>query len=57
MTKRNSYFAQFEITTITFTDDDLSDLDDCFKRIQHHLSKRATQKVSLRDQLARLRKA
>ena len=37
MTKRNDYFSKFNITLITFTDNDLNDLDKCFDTIKNEL--------------------
>ena len=37
MEKRNAYFNTFGITTITFTDKLLKDIDDCFEQIQAYL--------------------
>ena len=36
MTKRNRYFQEFGISTVTFTDSDLTDLDECFVQIEAH---------------------
>ncbi|WP_084191447.1 topoisomerase II [Algiphilus aromaticivorans] len=40
MKKRNEYFSNFGINTITFTDEDLSDLDHCFSIIRKYLAER-----------------
>lgn len=40
MKKRNEYFSKFGINTITFTDEDLSDLDHCFSVIEKYLAER-----------------
>lgn len=40
MNKRNDYFSDFGITTITFTDDKLSSIDDCFQYVQEILGRR-----------------
>ena len=38
--KRNEYFNQYGITTITFTDSDLQDMDACFEKMKYYLQKR-----------------
>lgn len=50
MDKRNSYFEQFKITTLTFTDDNLADMETCKQKIGYYLSKREDEKKSV-DQL------
>lgn len=47
MDKRNDYFSKFGITTITFTDEDLKDIDACFDIIAKYLSARGMPKNSL----------
>ncbi|GMX66233.1 hypothetical protein Elgi_55050 [Paenibacillus elgii] len=51
MTKRNEYFSSFGITTITFTDEQLSDIDNCFKQIEITLKERINEKPNLNSQL------
>ncbi|MDD4296355.1 MAG: hypothetical protein PHC69_05285 [Ruminiclostridium sp.] len=53
MSKRNEYFKQFGIKTLTFTDKDLPDLDMVFKEISKYLSSRK-ESHSLEDELGRL---
>ncbi|ADU61425.1 MAG: topoisomerase II [Pseudodesulfovibrio sp.] len=38
--KRNDYFETFGITTVTFADDQLKDMGDCYSKIEEYLSKR-----------------
>ena len=52
MAKRNHYFRDFGISTITFTDADLVDLDKCFAQIKSYLSKRPDDATSVEEQLA-----
>lgn len=52
--KRNKYFADFGITTITFTDTELRDIDYCFNEVARFLSKRAEPNESLAFQLSAL---
>lgn len=52
MKKRNRYFKQFGITTVTFTDDDLSDLDACFEEMAVYLWDRPEEDMSLDAQIA-----
>lgn len=47
MKKRNEYFSSFGITTITFTDEQLSDIDECFQNIESVLNERTTEKLNL----------
>ena len=41
ISKRNDYYKSFGITTITFTDSHLKNLDNCFTEIAQYLAKRA----------------
>jgi len=54
MGKRNSYFADFGITTVTFTDPELVDMDACFSVMAGYLSARSDDAFNLDDQLERL---
>ena len=54
--KRNDYFKRFGITTITFSDDDLADLDGCFKEITFELSRRARKIPTVADQIGALKR-
>ncbi len=54
MSKRNKYFENFGITTITFSDDDLVDIPKCFKSFEQVLSKRPSEKLNLEKQLEEL---
>lgn len=54
MKKRNDYFAEYGIYTITYTDEQLQDMDAVFSNIASFLSKRK-EMVSLSDQLKRLK--
>ena len=56
MAKRNKYFANYGITTITFTDDDLVDVNKCFDVLKMYLSKRPAHKLKLTDQINKLDK-
>jgi hypothetical protein len=49
MQKRNEYFQQFGITIITFTDDDLKDMHNCFKAMQYYLTKRKSERKSVEN--------
>jgi hypothetical protein len=51
MAKRNQYFQEFGITTVTFTDDDLKDIDACFSKIEACLSERPDDETSIDEQL------
>jgi hypothetical protein len=54
MTKRNKYFDSFGITTKTFTDKNLEDIDTCFEEIKLVLQKRPIEKTSVKSQKDRL---
>lgn len=54
MTKRNKYFSNFSITTITFTDNDLVDVSQCFEKMKTFLTKRPADKIDLEEQIAKL---
>jgi hypothetical protein len=54
MQKRNEYFEDFGITTITFTDDQLADMGTCFKVMAKYLRARKDQPVLSRE-VARLK--
>lgn len=54
MKKRNEYFSQYGITTITFTDDDLADIDNCFNKIMEFLASRSEEQIDLDDQIEKL---
>lgn len=54
MSKRNEYFSQYGITTITFTDEMLKDIHNCFEKIKVFLEKRNTQKINFEEQTQRL---
>lgn len=56
MKKRNDYFSQFDITTLTFSDENLKDVDKCFEEIKKYLSNRPTEIINLDEQLTRLQK-
>lgn len=47
MGKRNDYFQQFGVTTITFADDDLKDMDKCFRAMEFYLQKRKPVELSI----------
>ncbi|ODG91527.1 hypothetical protein BED47_07700 [Gottfriedia luciferensis] len=51
MDKRNEYFKNFGITTITFTDSDLKNMDKCFKEIETFLSARFLESTDLAQQI------
>jgi hypothetical protein len=45
--KRNAYFKKFGITTLTFTDSDLANMDEAFSQIEPYLSPPRTRKLAL----------
>lgn len=54
MDKRNSYYSDFGITTVTFTDDNLKNMDKVFSNIRSYLEKRSPNRTSLREEVDRL---
>ncbi len=54
ISKRNEYFLNYDITTITFTDEDLEDMEKCFKVIKKFLQKRPTDSKALSASLKEL---
>ena len=54
MDKRNDYFDSFGIPIVTFTNDDLQDLDSCFLRIEYYLKQRSKTRVSLPDMVSKI---
>lgn len=54
MKKRRDFFEKLGISTITFTETDLQDLDSVFSKIQKYLSARKQEAISLASQLKRL---
>lgn len=54
MAKRNKYFDSFGITTKTFTDQHLTDIDACFEQIKLVLKNRPINKTSIAKQKQRL---
>ncbi|WP_233004539.1 hypothetical protein [Exiguobacterium aurantiacum] len=51
MDKRNEYFNKFGITTITFTDENLKNMDLCFKEMETFLSARFLESTDLDQQI------
>lgn len=45
--KRNDYFEKYNISIITFTDTQLTNIDKCFKTIKSYLSKREAENSSI----------
>lgn len=56
MEKRNFYYSEFGITTVTFTDKNLENMDDVFLCIKSYLEKRSPNKTSLKQEVDRLLK-
>lgn len=54
MEKRNDYFQDFGITIITFTDESLKDMNNCWSQIENVLKKRADVETNVRSELARI---
>ena len=56
MAKRNQYFQTFDITTVTFTDSQLQDLDKCFAEMANYLSRRIQQPQAFSATIEQLRR-
>nr|BBE38881.1 type IIA topoisomerase, A subunit [Vibrio vulnificus] len=54
MGKRNEYFSKFGISTITFTDEELKDVDSCFSVIAKYLSERGVEKKNLSNSISNI---
>lgn len=54
MNKRNKYFSNFGITTLTFTDNDLTSVEKCFSNMKKYLSNRPKIKVDFDEQIRNL---
>ena len=54
--KRNDYFEEYGITTITFTDSQLTDINNCFEIMKSYLSKREDEKSSISSLLDEITK-
>jgi len=55
MTKRNEYFSSFGITTLTFTDTDLTNPKTCFASIEEFLAKRPAKELNYDEQIEKLK--
>ncbi|MBF8457910.1 topoisomerase II [Kaistella sp. G5-32] len=55
MKKRNDYFSSFDIFILTFTDENLKDIDACFIEIKKYLSARLDNPIILEEELERLK--
>ena len=56
MQKRNEYFKDYDITTITFTEHDFNDIDSCWSIFEKYLSSRSKDKTSVQNELKRISK-
>lgn len=54
MAKRNEYFQQYGITTITFTDEQLKDMNHCFDIMKYYLMKRKTVQKSVQQLISEI---
>jgi hypothetical protein len=52
--KRNKYFQKYDITTITFADEELKDIEGCFSVIEEYLSQRPEEPISYEEQIQEL---
>jgi len=57
MAKRNAYFAKYAITTVTFTDARLADMDNCFEAMAAYLRARSAAPIGVEDELTMIREA
>lgn len=54
MTKRNSYFSKYGISTVTFTDTDLGDVRQCFQTIEVFLRERTNAPTTLYNAISEM---
>lgn len=54
MTKRNSYFSKYGISTVTFTDTDLGNVKQCFQTIEVFLRERADTPTTLYNAISEM---
>jgi hypothetical protein len=54
MTKRNSYFSKYGISTVTFTDTDLGDVKQCFQTIEVFLRERTDAPTTLYNSISEM---
>lgn len=54
MTKRNSYFSKYGISTVTFTDTDLDNMDQCFQTIAGFLRERKNAPTTLYNAISEM---
>jgi hypothetical protein len=54
--KRNDYFKEYGITTITFTDSHLTDMNKCFETMKFYLSRREDENQSISSLLDQITK-
>lgn len=54
MDKRRHFFSDFGITTLTFTEADLKDLDTVFASVEQYLKKRSAPRLSVAEELKQL---
>lgn len=52
MDKRNSYFSKYGISTITFTNRELANMDRCFNRVKELLSERSVDATNLENAMS-----
>lgn len=50
MQKRNDYFERYGITTITFADNELKNIDGCFNTVKKYLEERDMKNISYEEQ-------
>ena len=54
MTKRNSYYSKYGISTVTFTDTDLDKIEQCFQTIEVFLKERADTPINLYNAISEM---
>jgi hypothetical protein len=54
MAKRNEYFQQYGITSITFTDEQLKDMNHCFDIMKYYLMKRKPMQKSVQQLISEI---
>ncbi|HAU1874567.1 TPA: hypothetical protein ACF5XO_000690 [Legionella pneumophila] len=54
MSKRNAYFLKYGINILTFTDDDLLNIEDCFDKMKKYLEQRLPS-YNIKDELLKIK--
>lgn len=53
MDKRNSYFSKYGISTVTFTNKELKDVEKCFEQVENYLKEKSYNSTSLQTTMSK----